>query len=416
MLSENQNRNVEENSKRRWLSIIGLGAEGVAGLGAAACKLIEEAELVVGGARHLALTSHLTKGQTLAWPSPIEKGIAALLEWRGKSVVVLASGDPFHFGVGSLLSRHVAVDEFQSLPAPSSISLAASRLGWALQDVAVVSVHGRPLENVIRHLSDGVRILALSWDGTTPGKLADLLTARGFGGSRLHVLENIGGEGEGIRSALAEQFTLENIEALNIVALDIKAGVEARPVPLTCGLDDDFFENDGQLTKREIRAITLSALAPRAGELLWDIGLGAGSIAIEWLLAHPSCRAVGIERDANRAARARRNALSMGVPHLDIVQGDAPSALQGLPVPDAIFIGGGATADGVFDMAWSRLRPGGRLVVNAVTLETETLLLAWQALHGGTLTRIMISRAEPVGTMQGWQSAMPVTQWKVSKP
>jgi precorrin-6Y C5,15-methyltransferase (decarboxylating) len=416
MRSEEWSIVAQENTSTRWLSIVGIGADGTAGLSEEARRLIGAAELVVGGARHLDLVAGLVKGESLAWPSPLQEGIAPILARRGKPVVVLASGDPFFFGVGSLLSAYIAADEFLCLPAPSSISLATSRLGWAQQETEIVSLHGRPLECIIPYLQPRARILALSWDGTTPDKLASLLMARGFGDTRLHVLEEIGGERERIRSTTAGDFSLTGIDALNIVALEVVADAAARVVPLATGLPDHLFEHDGQITKREIRAITLSALAPRAGELLWDIGLGAGSIAIEWLLAHRACRAIGIERDPARAARARRNALSLGVPRLEIVEGAAPLALQGLPAPDAVFIGGGATAPGVFDAAWNALPSGGRLVANAITLETEALLLAWQAAHGGELIRIGISRAEPVGAMQGWQPAMPVTQWSAVKP
>lgn len=408
--------NAQETTKAHWLSIIGIGADGIAGLSEQACNLIRQAELVVGGTRHLDLTSSLISGKTLAWPSPLQNAIPEIISRRGRPVVVLASGDPFFFGVGSLLSQHIPAAEFRCLPGPSSVSLAASRLGWTQQTTEIVSLHGRQLESIIPHLQPNARLMALSWDGATPEKLAALMSVRGLGRSHIHVLENLASPRERIRSTTANEFVFKDIDALNIVALEIIADADARILPLVSGLPDHFFEHDGQLTKREIRAVTMSVLAPRAGELLWDIGLGAGSIAIEWLLTHPSCRAIGIEQDKTRAERARRNALSLGVPRLEIIEGAAPATLNGLPSPDAIFIGGGASVPGTFDTAWIALRSGGRLIVNAVTLETEALLIQWQANYGGDLTRISVSRTQPVGKMQGWRSAMPVTQWSVIKP
>ena len=416
MLSEPRAIDAQETTKTHWLSIIGVGADGVTSLSQQACALIRQAVLVVGGTRHLELAASLITGKVLAWPSPLQDGLPEVIAHRGQPVVILASGDPFFFGVGSLVSQHIPAAEFLCLPTPSSASLATSRLGWAQQTTETISLHGRPLETIIPHLQPAARLLALSWDTTTPAKLAQLLVACGMGRSTLHILENLGGPHERLRSTTAGNFALTGIDPLNIIALEIVADTGARIVPLSSGLPDHFFEHDGQLTKREIRAVTMSALAPHAGEVLWDIGLGAGSVAIEWLLAHPSCRAIGIEHNKTRADRARRNAVSLGVPRLEIVEGSAPVALFDLPTPDAIFIGGGASVPGTFDTAWAALKSGGRLVVNAITLETEALLIRWQTEHGGDLTRISISRAQPVGTMQGWQSAMPVTQWSIIKP
>jgi precorrin-6Y C5,15-methyltransferase (decarboxylating) len=329
---------------------------------------------------------------------------------------VLASGDPFFFGVGATLSRHIPVDEMLVLPAPSSYSLAASRLGWPLQDVATISLHGRPLDLIRPHLHGGRKVLALTSDGEGPAALAQLLTASGFGQSRLTVLEALGGREERVTHHIAKAFSLPNTNALNICAIDVVAGEGARVLPCVTGLDDSLFEHDGQLTKREIRAVTLSALAPRRGELLWDIGAGSGSISIEWMLADPSMRAIAIEAVGERAARIRRNAENFGVPGLTVVDGIAPTALAGLPTPDAIFVGGGGSEEGVLPAAIASLRRGGRLVANAVTTEMEAMLISAQAQHGGSLIRIDIARAVPVGTMTGWRPAMPVTQWSWVKP
>lgn len=400
----------------RWLALVGIGEDGTDGLSPAARTLVRSAVLVVGGARHLTLAGDLVRGKTLAWPSPMTAAYPEIAAHRGQPVVVLASGDPFHYGVGRQLAEIVPPDEMLCLPQPSSFSLAASRLAWSLPDVTPVTLHGRALEGIVRHLQPGAKILALSWDATTPQKLAAFLTARGMGASRIFVLEALGGPRERVRQATAESFDLAGIDPLNLIGLEVAVAPEAWIVTLAPGLDDTLFEHDGQLTKREIRAVTLSALAPRQGELLWDVGLGAGSVAIEWLLRHPAMRAIGIEERPERAARAGRNAVALGTPDLRIVEGRAPEALKDLPAPDAVFVGGGFSDNGVFDAVWAALKPGGRLVVNAVALETEARLIALHARHGGDLTRIQVSRAEPVGTMFGWRPAMPVTQWRVRAP
>ena len=287
-----------------WLSIVGIGEDGVDGLSPVAQRLIASAELVVGGKRHLGLADGLIHGRKLAWPSPIGEAMLEIERHRGRPVVVLASGDPFHYGVGDMLLRSIPAAETLCLPQSSSFSLAAARLGWSLQDVALVSLHGRALEGIVRHLQPGARILALSWDGETPAKLAKLLVERGMGASSITVLEVMGGPRERVRRAMAKGFDLGEIAPLNTIALEVAASPDATVLGFAPGLDDGLFEHDGQLTKREVRAVTLSALAPRQGELLWDVGLGAGSIAIEWLLRHPSLKAIGIEDQPERAARA----------------------------------------------------------------------------------------------------------------
>lgn len=369
-----------------------------------------------GGARHLALAGAAVKGEARAWPSPFARGIDAVLALRGRNVCVLASGDPFLHGVGATLARHVPAEEMRVLPAPSAYSLACARLGWPLADVTCLTVHGRSLDLVRAHLHPGRRLLVLTSDSAGPGEIARLLAESGFGGSSLTVLEALGGPRARRRRAVAEGFALDDIDPLNLLAIEVAAGEGARIVPLTSGLPDEMFEHDGQLTKREIRAVTLSALAPRRGELLWDIGAGAGSVGIEWMLADPSLAAIGIEEHPERAARARRNAAALGVPGLEIIEGRAPDALSGLPAPDAIFLGGGAGDEGVMDAGLAALKPGGRLVANAVTLETEALLIARHAALGGELVRLSIARAVPVGGLTGWRPAMPVTQWSWVKP
>jgi precorrin-6Y C5,15-methyltransferase (decarboxylating) len=329
---------------------------------------------------------------------------------------VLASGDPFFYGVGSTLAAYVPPNETVTVPSPSSFSLAAGRLGWALPEAALVSLHGRALDRVRPHLHPGARVLALTSDSEGPAALARLLNETGFGASQLTVLEALGGARERIRSTTAATFNLNGVGELNTVAIEVEAAPGARIIPYTAGLADELFEHDGQITKREIRAVTLASLAPLNGQLLWDVGAGSGSVAIEWMLAHPSLRAIAIETRGDRAARIRRNAAAFGVPELEVVEGAAPEALKRLPAPDAIFIGGGASNADLLDAAIAALRPGGRLVVNAVTLETEAELIARHEQRGGTLTRIAISRADEIGGRTGWRPAMPVTQWMWVKP
>jgi len=395
-----------------WLSLIGLGEDGADALTPAARALVAEASLIVGGARHLAMID--APAERLQWPSPLTDALPRILAQRGKPTVVLASGDPFFYGVGDLIARHVARDEIFCVPAPSAFALAAARLKWSQQDCALLSLHGRAFERVTPHLQPRARIIALSWDETTPARLARRLVERGMGGSRVYVLERLGGPHERVRDARADAFTLDDIAPLNTVAVEVDAEDGAPIIPLAPGLPDDWFEHDGQLTKRDIRAVTLSALAPRKGELLWDVGAGAGSIAIEWMLSDPANRAIAIERDAARTARIARNALSLGVPDLRVVDGEAPQALADLDAPQAIFIGGGADA-ATLAAAWSALPRFGRIVVNAVTLETQALLADALREKGGELLHLQIAHARPIGRFHALDPAIAVTQWRATK-
>lgn len=397
-----------------WLTLIGLGEDGRASLSPAAIAHLTQARLVVGGARHLALVAPLDC-ETLCWPSPMDAAYPQILSRRGEKIVVLASGDPFFYGVGSVLARKIPPEEMLCLPAPSAFSLVAARLGWAQQDCALVTLHGRPLEKIIPRLHDGARIIALSWDGATPQKLAALLTKRGFGASRLTVCEHLGSPQERVRASLARDFSLAEVEALNTVALDLVADRDARILPRAPGLPDDFFEHDGQITKSEFRALTLSALAPRRGELLWDIGAGSGSVAIEFMLADEANSAIAIEANSARAQRIGRNALALGTPGLRVVEGRAPEVLAGLSRPEKIFIGGGATAPGVIEVALEALLPGGFLVVNGVTLETQSLLVARHSALGGNLLQAQIARAEKLGGFFAFRPALPIVQWIYAK-
>jgi precorrin-6Y C5,15-methyltransferase (decarboxylating) len=405
---------VQTAAPRRWLFIVGIGEDGAGGLTPVARGLIADAEIVFGGKRHLQLAGNLVRGAARPWPSPFDRAVGEVLDQRGRSVCVLASGDPFFHGVGALLAKHVVPDEMLVVPGPSAFGLAAARLGWALQDTVLLSLHGRPLELIRPHLHPNSRILVLTPDATGAQSLATLLADSGFGKSQLTVLEALGGPRERIRRMRAADFSLADVDALNVVALEIEAAPNARVLARASGLADVLFEHDGQITKREIRAVTLSSLAPRCDELLWDIGAGAGSVAIEWMLADPSLRAVAIEQRPGRAARIRRNAAAFGVPALEVIEGRAPDALAGLPQPHAIFVGGGARFS--LDAAIAALRSRGRLVANAVTLQTEALLTARHATLGGELVRIALARADKVGGEIAWRPARPITQWLWTKP
>ncbi|HEY4366655.1 MAG TPA: precorrin-6y C5,15-methyltransferase (decarboxylating) subunit CbiE [Steroidobacteraceae bacterium] len=405
---------------RRWLSIVGVGEDGIDGLNTTARESIQSAAVVFGGARHLALVAPLIRGAARPWASPFQRNVGEIVAHRGQAVCVLASGDPFQYGVGSVLSAHVAAEETTVVPGPSAFSLAASRLLWSLPQTILLSLCGRPIDLVRPHLHNAARLLVLTSDDKTPASLACLLSSLGFGASRIFVLEALGGPRERIRESSASAFDLDGIDPLHTLAIEVAAEPGARILPRAVGLNDELFEHDGQITKREVRALTLSALAPRRGELLWDVGAGAGSIAIEWLLSDPSLRSVAIEVQPERAARIRRNAAAFGVPHLEVIEGPAPTALEQLPMPDVAFIGGGANTPGLIDFVRGALRPNGRLVVNAVTLETEALIVHQQAQFGGSLMRIEVSRAGPIGgeqaRMSAWRPALPVVQWHWVKP
>ncbi len=389
-----------------WLSIIGINEDG--SLAPDAAAHLARATLVVGGARHLALAAPLLQGAALPWPTPMEAALPTLLAHRPHPAAVLASGDPLWFGVATLLLRHVPRAEVRILPAPSSFALAAARLGWPLQHTACLSCCGRPVQALLPHLQPGARLLILSAGAETPPAIAALLAAHGLN-AHLQILEGLAGPHE------RHHTDPHAAAALNLVALEV-TGPVAATLPLTPGLDDTRFENDGQLTKKEIRALTLAALAPRQGERLWDIGAGAGSIAIEWMLRHPANSAIAVEARPDRADRIRRNACALGVPALQVIEAEAPGALSGLPPPGAIFLGGGAHRPGLIDAAWAALNPGGRLVANAVALRTEATLTDAQARLGGTLTRIAIERLDQVGAMPAYRPAMTVTQWRIEKP
>jgi precorrin-6B C5,15-methyltransferase / cobalt-precorrin-6B C5,C15-methyltransferase len=395
------------------LTVVGIGADGWAGLAGTATAALTAAEVIIGSPRQLDLLPPAVRADRIPWPSPLLPAIPGLLAAHaGRRVAVLASGDPMFHGIGATLHRFVP--GLTVIPHPSSVSLAAARLGWPLADVDTVSLVTAPVDELHPLVHPGRRVLILSRDATTPAQVADLLVRRGYGDSTLTVLAQLGGPAESIISGPARTLDLSQVDPLTVIAVEFGPG--GRALSRVPGLPDDAYDSDGQLTKREVRAVTVALLGPRPGELLWDIGAGSGSIAIEWMRAHPSCRAVAVESDPVRAGRIAANARALGVPKVSVVEGRAPGALTGLPTPDVIFIGGGVTRDGVLDTAWAALPAGGRLVANAVTLESEAVLAAWYAKLGGDLTRVAVSRGAPVGGFTGWKPMMPVTIWSVTKP
>jgi precorrin-6Y C5,15-methyltransferase (decarboxylating) len=399
----------------RWLSVIGIGEDGLDGVSSSARSLINDAEVLIGGERHLAMVPDDGR-ERLSWPSPLRVLLDQVDTMRGRRVCVLATGDPMCFGIGNALVKRVFRDEMIIIPAASALALAAARMGWAEHEVELLTLHGRPNDLLEGYLRPRARLVILSDGSDTPGAVAARLTQRGYGDSRLTVLERMGGERERSLKGRASDWKHPPGEALNTIAVELVAGPDAVVRPNTPGLPDEAFRGDGQMTKREVRAITVSTLQPLPRALLWDVGAGAGTVAIEWLRAQRLCRAIAIEKTPERRAMITENAAALGVPRLEIVAGTAPDALLGLEAPDAVFVGGGASTPGLIEHCWTALRPGGRLVANVVTLEGEAALLSHQARLGGALSRIAISRAEPVGPFQGWRPLMPVTQWCVTKP
>jgi precorrin-6Y C5,15-methyltransferase (decarboxylating) len=397
-----------------WLTVVGIGEDGFKGLGKNARRALLGASRIIGGQRQLDLLPVCIRAERQLWPSPFS--LAPVLERYGEPVCVLASGDPMFFGVGASLARQLPSSEMLVLPAPSSCSLAAARMGWPLQDVVTLSVVARPIAALNAQLSSGVRLLVLSNDGQSPAAIAALLRERGFGPSRLSVLEHLGGEAERRIDGAANDWADPVVADLNLIAIECIAQANAPRLSRLAGLPDSAFRHDGQLTKRDVRAITLARLAPVPGELLWDVGAGSGAIGIEWMRAHPGCRALAIEADEGRQLLIEHNRDALGVPGLQLIRGSAPQALVGLERPDAVFIGGGVTREGVLDACWAALKPGGRLIANAVTLQSEMTLMAWREQHGGEVTRIHIAQAQPLGDFDTWRQALPITLLDVVKP
>ncbi len=395
-----------------WLDIVGIGEDGMDGLSPSARAVVEAAEVIVGGERHHHLSAAVT-AERVSWPSPFDALIDTLKGFKGRRVVVLVTGDPLWYSVGARILKGIPAEEITFHPQLSAFQWAAARMGWSLADVETLTVHGRPVEQAIPFFAPGARLLILTQGVDTPGEIAGLLAERGYGDSRMVVLGALGGPRESRIEGLARDWTGE-VPAFHVLAVECRAETGAQVLPLGPGLPDDAFEHDGKMTKAEVRALTLAQLAPRRGAVLWDIGCGCGSVAVEWLRLARDGAAIGLEPVAARRAMAERNAARLGVPRLELRDARAPEGLDDLARPDAIFIGGGLS-EAVIEKSLRSLSSQGRLVANAVTLESEALLIAAHARHGGALVRLSVARAEAVGPYRGWRPMMPVTQWSVSK-
>ncbi|HJM06451.1 MAG TPA: precorrin-6y C5,15-methyltransferase (decarboxylating) subunit CbiE [SAR324 cluster bacterium] len=402
-----------DNKPQRWLKVVGIGEDGLEGISTAAKKLVESAEVLFGGKRHLEMVPD-GKAEKIIWAKRMREAVPKILERRGQNIVVLASGDPMCYGIGTKLLRHLELGEVEIHPVLNSFSLACSRMGWSLPDVETMTIHGRPVTMLHPYLYPGARILCLSEDASSPAEAASLLHSRGFGSSRITVLENMGGAKEKIYCGEAHSWNFPEGSSLNTLAIECFDEPNPDLLSRIAGLPESAFQHDGKLTKQEVRSTVLSKLMPFPEHLLWDIGAGCGSIAIEWMRSHPNCHAVAVERSSERINMIRNNADALGTPMLQTVQGEVPGIITELPRPDAVFLGGGISFE-TLEKCWEALAPLGRLVSNAVTLESERVLLDWQARQGGELTRISISRAESVGSFQGWRPLMPVTQFSMVK-
>ncbi|MDH6228752.1 precorrin-6Y C5,15-methyltransferase (decarboxylating) [Streptomyces sp. MJP52] len=397
------------------ITVVGVAADGWPSLPERLRRTVLEAEVVLGGRRHLAMLPKAPGQRREVWPSPLREGLPALLaSLAGTRAVALASGDPLVSGIGTTLIDALGADAVRVEPAVSSVALARARLGWPSERCAVVTLVGRDPRSLVRELAPGHRVLVLSSDATTPNAVAALLVGAGYGESVMTVLGDLGAESESRLEGTADGWLASppgEVPPLHVLALEL-AGPPG--YGLVAGLPDDAFENDGQLTRRDLRASALARLAPCPGQHLWDVGAGAGSVGIEWMRSHPACTTTAVEANGERAGRIARNAGRLGVPGLRVVTGRAPDALAELPPPDAVFVGGGATRPGVLETCLGALRTGGRLVVHGVTLETEGLLAEAYRRHGGELTRLAVETTAPIGSFTGWTPARTVTQWSLT--
>tara|TARA_R110002124_G_scaffold38253_7_gene121572 strand:+ start:30788 stop:32002 length:1215 start_codon:yes stop_codon:yes gene_type:complete len=401
----------------RWLSVVGIGEDGLDGLSARARALIEAADVLIGGDRHLGKLSPDARPR-VTWANGLDAGIAAIEQHTGRQVCVLASGDPLNFGIGKRLVARFGIEAMNILPAPGAFALLAARMGWSLADgtLRTVSCHAFPVEVLNRHLLPGLRLLILARNGDTPAQAAALLCRRGFGESPMTVFEHMGGPDEGRYDTVAEEWEGRRVKDLNVIAFHLWPSPGATIWPETPGLPEAAFRHDGKITKREVRAATLARLQPLPGQMLWDVGAGSGAVAIEWLRAAAGTQAVAMERDPARFEDIEANANNLGVPHLKLLKGDAPGCFAGAgAAPDAVFVGGGLSQPGVIEGALAALKPGGRLVANGVTLEAQETLIQNHRAHGGELTRIAVARADAVGGLTGMRPLMDVLQWAVTK-
>ena len=403
-------------SAARWLTVIGIGEDGLDGLSAVAREALAAADILVGGRRQLAMVPDNGR-ERIAWESPLTTTLNRIMEMTGRPVVVLATGNPMWFGIGATLSRSVPAAEMRVIPAPSAFSLAAGRLGWPISEVECLTLHGRAIDRVRYFLSPNTRMIILSHDGETPGRVAAILRETGFGKSTISVLTHMSGPEEYMFANTADEWESSDVPDLNTIAVHCQSGPESRALSRMPGLPDDAFSHDGTITKREVRASTLASLAPLPGQLLWDVGAGHGTISIEWMRSDVkgTTHAVAIEQNADRLNAIRDNALALGVPNLEIVDGKAPGVLEELDPPDAVFIGGGLSTTDMLETCWNNLKPGGRLVANSVTFEGEKLLMEWAETTKGELIRFDISHGSAVGSFKSWDPAKPVTQLRAIK-
>ena len=395
-----------------WLHIVGIGEDGMDGLSPLTREVVASAEVIIGGDRHYSLAG-VAGAERVPWPKPFDAMIDRIRSYKGQRVVVLVTGDPLWYSAGARIGRTIDPAEITYHPNLSAFQLAAVRMGWSMADVETLTVHGRPVEQMIAFIQPGLRLLVLTTGSETPSRIAEFLTDRGYGQSPMTVFSSMGGPREERFDGLASEWD-RTVPSFNTLAVECVAAPDAALQPRVPGLSDDLFVHDGTMTKREVRAVTLARLMPMRGALLWDIGCGCGSVAIEWLRATRHGQAVGIEPRRDRRVMAAQNALALGTPGLELIDGQAPEALAGLERPDAVFIGGGLSSE-IVEASLEALRPLGRLACNAVTLETEGELLRLQRDLGGELVRLQVSRAAPVGTRLGWHPQMAVTQWSVVK-
>lgn len=398
-----------------WLTVVGMGEDGLDGLAPRAHAAVTGAEVLIGSERLLAHVPEAA-AERILWPEPFSAVIDRIKPLRGRNTVVLATGDPLNYGVARKLLEIVPASEMVVLPGISAFSLAAARMGWSLPDTDTLTLHGRPVSGIEPYIQPDARLIVLTADATTVREVARRLAGRGYGASMVTVLENMGGPRERHTSFRADAAGEPPISSLNTLAIQCVAEPGAKLLPRSPGLPDDAFIHDGQITKREVRAATLAALAPMPEALLWDVGAGCGSVAIEWMRAARGARAVAFEKDAERIRMIALNADALGTPRIEIAAGRLPETLTGKPVPQAIFLGGAITDENLFRRCWEALAPGGRFVANAVTLEGEAALIARQGILGGDLVRIEVSRVVPLGRLRGMRPRMPVTQWRVVKP
>ncbi len=399
----------------RWLTIVGMGEDGWEGLSARARLAIEQADAVVGSSRLLAMLPAIT-AERHEWPQPFAAVVERIKPLRGRATVVLATGDPMNYGVARKLMEFIPFTEMEIVPHLSAFALAAARMGWSLPDCDTLTLHGRDAAHLEPFIQPAARLIALTADATTIAEVARRLTARGFGGSEVTVLENMGGAREQVSSFTAAAAPARSYSDLNTLAIRCLAAAGARILSRLAGLPDDAFRHDGQMTKREVRAATLAALSPAPDQLLWDVGAGCGSVAIEWMRAARGCAAIAFETSAERRAMIAANADALGTPRLQVVAGEAPASLAGQPAPDAAFIGGGLGTPGLFETVWAALKPGGRLAANTVTVDGEIALFELQETHGGEVVRIEVSQLGEVGRLRAMKPRMAVTQWRTVKP